>query len=174
MHDHSSSRFRLLKRSQDFIWALMVIAGDGIICLKATTVELRELIIQKQWYSFMLWGRLSYDPDLPDPVYYRHLPQHFPRVDTAELMRGWSAASMIFPWITRFVWGDIDLKWFPEANLSHPAHKGFYTVKDYVEREPMQGSHIENILNWAAREVRKPGSSDSYFRHLMLPTRLRS
>ncbi len=23
------------------------------------------LVIQKQWYSFMLWGRLTYDPDLP-------------------------------------------------------------------------------------------------------------
>ena len=65
-------------------------------------------------------------------------------------MRGWSAASMIFPWITRFVWGDIDLKWFPETNLSHPNHKGFYTVKDYVEREPMQGSNIQTILSWRA------------------------
>jgi hypothetical protein len=111
------------------------------------------LVIQKQWYSFMLWGRLSYNPDLPDNTFMQHLPQHFPGVNTKELMKGWSAASMIFPWITRFVWGDIDLKWFPEANLSHPSHKGFYTIKDYVEREPMQGSNIEGILAWAAKKL---------------------
>jgi hypothetical protein len=111
------------------------------------------LILQKQWYSFMLWGRLSYNPDLNDTVFLQHLPQHFPSVNTKELMQAWSSASMIFPWITRFVWGDIDLKWFPEANLSHPNHKGFYTVKDYIEREPMQGSNIEGILAWSRNQL---------------------
>lgn len=106
------------------------------------------LVMQKQWYSFMLWGRLSYDPALPDNIFLQNLKKHFPSVDNNELMKGWSSASMIFPWITRFVWGDIDLKWFPEANLSHLSHKGFYTVKDYVEREPMEGSNIINILTW--------------------------
>lgn len=110
------------------------------------------LIMQKQWYSFMLWGRLGYDPDLSDNIFQQNLSQHFPSVDNNELMKGWSAASMIFPWITRFVWGDIDLKWFPEANLSHPSHKGFYTVKDYIERVPMEGSNIEGILPWAIRK----------------------
>ena len=112
-----------------------------------------QLIIQKQWYSFMLWGRLGYDPDLPDSIFLQHLPEHFPSVNNEELIKAWSAASMIFPWITRFVWGDIDLKWFPEANLSHPSHKGFYTVKDYIEREPMQGSNIADILTWVKEKL---------------------
>lgn len=112
------------------------------------------LVMQKQWYSFMLWGRLSYDPELPEHVFLQHLPLHFPGLNTTELMQSWEAASMIFPWITRFVWGDIDLKWFPEANLSHPSHKGFYTVKDYVEREPMQGSNMESILSWANNQMK--------------------
>ena len=112
-----------------------------------------QLIIEKQWYSFMLWGRLSYNPDLPDNTFLQHLSQHFPSINSNELIKGWSSASMIFPWITRFVWGDIDLKWFPEANLSHPNHKGFYTVKDYIERVPMQGSNIDGILVWASNKV---------------------
>ena len=111
------------------------------------------LIVQKQWYSFMLWGRLSYNPDLTDNIFLQHLPQHFPSLNTKDLVKAWSSASMIFPWITRFMWGDIDLKWFPEANLSHPNHKGFYTVKDYTEREPMEGSNIEGILSWAKRQL---------------------
>jgi hypothetical protein len=66
---------------------------------------------------------------------------------------------MVFPWITRYVWGDIDLKWFPEANISHPTHKGFYSVADYIEREPMPGSNIRNIYLWAKYE--HEGKKDS-------------
>jgi hypothetical protein len=101
----------------------------------------------------MLWGRLGYNPDLPDQTLTQHLPQHFPTVNTKSLMQAWASSSMVFPWITRFVWGDIDLKWFPEANISHPRHKGFYTVKDYIEREPMEGSNIETILSWAKNKL---------------------
>lgn len=108
-----------------------------------------QLVLQKQWYSFMLWGRLSYNPNIPDEVFSKTLQTRFPSIPVQKLYTPWSAASMIFPWITRYVWGDIDLKWFPEANISHPAHKGFYTVADYIEREPMPGSGIRNIYLWA-------------------------
>ncbi len=108
-----------------------------------------QLILQKQWYSFMLWGRLSYDPNLPDALFLKTMQTHFPSVAVQKLYQPWAAASMIFPWITRYVWGDIDLKWFPEANISHPSFKGFFTVADYIEREPMPGSHVRNIYLWA-------------------------
>jgi len=64
-------------------------------------------------------------------------------------MNAWSAASMVFPWITRLSWGDIDVRWFPEACLSHPGYKGFYTVRDFMEVDPMPGSNIMNIMEWA-------------------------
>jgi hypothetical protein len=109
----------------------------------------RPLIIQKQWYSFMLWGRLSYDPDLKDNLFLKTIETHFKGVPPKVLMDGWSAASMIFPWITRFSWGDIDLKWFPEACISDAGFKAFYTVKDFMEVEPAPGSHISNVIRWA-------------------------
>ena len=117
------------------------------------------LILQKQWYSFMLWGRLSYDPTLPDQLFFKTLQLHFPSLPVQKIYKPWSAASMIFPWITRYVWGDIDLKWFPEANISHPTHKGFFTVADYIEREPMPGSNIRNIYLWAKHQ--HEGKTDS-------------
>jgi hypothetical protein len=117
------------------------------------------LVLQKQWYSFMLWGRLSYNPDLSDDVFLKLLQNRFPSVSVQNLYQPWSAASMIFPWITRYVWGDIDLKWFPEANISHPTFKGFYTVADYIEREPMPGSRIRNIYLWA--KYKHEGRPDS-------------
>ena len=109
----------------------------------------RPLIIQKQWYSFMLWGRLSYDPTLKDNLFLKTIETRLKGVPSQILMDGWSAASMIFPWITRFSWGDIDLKWFPEACISDAGFKGFYTVKDFMEVEPAPGSHISNVIRWA-------------------------
>ena len=65
------------------------------------------------------------------------------------MMQAWSAASMVFPWTTRLCWGDIDVKWLPEACWSHPRFKGFYTVKDFMLVEPVAGSNIRNITQWA-------------------------
>ena len=109
----------------------------------------RQLIIQKQWYSFMLWGRLSYNPDLNDDLFLKTIESRFSGIQSQSLMEGWSAASLIFPWTTRFIWGDVDYKWFPEACISRNSFKGFYTVKDFMEVEPQPGSNISNIVRWA-------------------------
>jgi hypothetical protein len=106
----------------------------------------RQLVMKKQWYSFMLWGRLSYEPDLPDSLFERTLAARFPEVPAAKLFRASTAASQIIPQITRFFWGDIDLKWFPEACVRHPGGaRGFYSVKHFIAGETMPGSGIVNI-----------------------------
>jgi len=113
----------------------------------------RQLVMKKQWYSFMLWGRLSYDPQLPDALFERTLAVRFPGVEAEKLFAASSAASKIIPQITRFFWGDIDLKWFPEACLSHPSHRGFYTVKHFMTGETMPGSGIINIQSYRDRQL---------------------
>ena len=115
----------------------------------------RQLVMQKQWFSFMLWGRLSYDPALPDELFLRTLAARFPEVPADKLLAGWSAASQIFPEVTRFFWGNIDLRWLPEACLSHPAYKGFYTVRHFVEGEGMPESGNLNIREWRERLLAK-------------------
>jgi len=121
----------------------------GLDFLGKDGAETRPLIIQKQWYSFMLWGRLSYNPELPDELFLKTLETRFPEVQTQTLMNAWSAASMVFPWTTRLSWGDIDVRWFPEACYSNKSYKGFYTVKNFMEVDPMPGSNIQNINEWA-------------------------
>jgi hypothetical protein len=113
----------------------------------------RQSIIDKRWYAFMIWGRLSYDPTLPDEHFRRVLAARFTEADSGLLFRAWSAASKVFPQITRFFWGDIDLRWQPEACLSHPSYKGFYTVQDFVKGETMPGSGILNVVEWRARKL---------------------
>jgi hypothetical protein len=109
----------------------------------------RELVMKKQWFSFMLWGRLSYDPALPDSLFERSLAQRFPEVPAAKLLSASEHASRIIPQITRFFWGDIDIKWFPEACFHHPSK--FYDVRDFVKGESMPGAGVMNIATYVKR-----------------------
>ncbi|MDI1248789.1 MAG: hypothetical protein PSV13_08000 [Lacunisphaera sp.] len=108
----------------------------------------RPLVIEKQWYSFMLWGRLAYEPTLSNAHFERVLAARFPGVPAPTLFAASNAASEVIPTITSFFWGDIDLKWFPEACLSSPRSKGFYTVKHFVEGGTMPGSGNIDIREW--------------------------
>ena len=108
----------------------------------------RQTVMQKQWLSFALWGRLAYEPDLPADTFQRLTAAHFPGADVPALTTAWADASKTFPYITRFFWGDIDLKWFPEACRRK---SGFYTVRDFVEGGAMPGAGVLNIVEWRAQ-----------------------
>ena len=110
-----------------------------------------QLVMQKQWFSFMLWGRLSYDPALPDELFEKTLTAHFPEVSAKELLAAWTAASQVLPEITRFIWEPNDYQWLPEANTSHPSYKGFYTVADFMRGNGMPESGDLNIRQWRDR-----------------------
>lgn len=111
----------------------------------------RPLVIEKQWYAFMLWGRLAYDPTLPDSHFERALFARHPKAPSRPLFRALQGASHVMPLATRFFWGDIDLKWYPEACLSHPRSKGFYTVRHFMGGITMPGSGVLCIRDWRMR-----------------------
>lgn len=117
----------------------------------------RLLVMEKQWYAFMLWGRLAYEPSLPDSHFERMLATCHPKASSQQLFRALQEASKVMPLITRFFWGDIDLKWYPEACLSHPKSKGFYTVRHFMEGISMPGANVLCIRDWRERlAARKP------------------
>ncbi len=111
----------------------------------------RPLVIEKQWYAFMLWGRLAYEPSLPDACFERLLAARHPKASPHQLYRALQGASQVMPLTTRFFWGDIDLKWYPEACLSHPKSKGFYTVRHFMEGVSMPGAKVLCIRDWRTR-----------------------
>ena len=117
----------------------------------------RQLVIKKQWYSFMLWGRLSYDPSLPDTLFQRTLATRYPEARDSTLFAAYKAASRVIPEIDRFFWagGGNDLAWFPEACLSHPKHHGFYTVKDFINGVTTPGSGMMSIREYTDAISRK-------------------
>ncbi|MCL5745405.1 MAG: carbohydrate-binding family 6 protein [Acidobacteria bacterium] len=105
----------------------------------------RELVMKKQWYSFMLWGRLSFDPTLPDALFERTLATRFPEVPGAKLYAASSYASKIIPRATTFNWGPIDIRWFPEACSAHAKLGGFYTVERFMKGQSMPGAGVLSI-----------------------------
>jgi len=118
----------------------------------------RQLVWDRQWFSFSLWGRLSYEPSLPDSHFQRLLGARHPSVPADKLFAASQASSRIIPQVTRFNWGSIDVHWYPEANLSHPAqYKGFYSVRDFMEGKTMPGENVLSISEW--REKLKAGKA---------------
>ena len=105
----------------------------------------RQTVMQKQWLSFALWGRLAYEPDLSASTFEQLTAARFSGADVSKLTTAWSNASKTFPFITRFFWGDIDVKWFPEACRKKG---GFYTVRNFVEGGTMPGAGVLNIIDW--------------------------
>ena len=57
----------------------------------------RQLVMQKQWYSFMLWGRLSYEPQLPNALFEHTLAARFPQVPAAKLFLAISLRLQNYP-----------------------------------------------------------------------------
>lgn len=105
----------------------------------------RQTVMRKQWLSSALWGRLAYEPDLPAATFESLTAARFPGANQPRLTGAWADASETFPYITRFFWGDIDVKWFPEACKKRT---GFYTVRDFLEGGTMPGAGVLNIIEW--------------------------
>lgn len=126
---------------------------DGYVCgrdflERNPDLDKRPLVMEKQWYSFMLWGRLAYDPSLPDSHFERVLASRHPKASSHHLFRALQSASQVMPLITRFFWGDIDLKWYPEACLSHRKNNGFYSVRHFITGITMPGAEVLCIRDW--------------------------
>lgn len=105
--------------------------------------EPRALEIRKHWYSFMLWGRLGYDPKLDRRFFLRVLAARFPEAKDAPLYDAWAAASKIVPRVNRFHWRDWDFLWAVEGCMDAP--KGFHTVDDFITVRPMPASGMISI-----------------------------
>jgi hypothetical protein len=121
----------------------------------------RQLVLDRQWYSFMLWGRLSYQPTLSDQRLQQVLARRFPETPADKLLETTARASRIIPLVTRFHWEDFDFQWYPEACTSHPKYKGFHTVRHFVEGRTMPQSGLLSVKAYreCLRDGRPPGGT---------------
>jgi hypothetical protein len=112
------------------------------------------LSIQKTWYMQKLWGRISYNPSVPDELFKRHLAHRFPRVPAERLFQAWSHASRAVQRANEQVTGSwsLDFHWWPEGWSSK---EGFRTLDQTREARPMRGSKLSDF-----KETARGGSGD--------------
>jgi hypothetical protein len=107
------------------------------------------LEIKRVWYTQMLWGRLSYNPQTPDNVFIDEIAYRYPNVSASTLFRAWSSASRGVPLATEVIQGTLcfDFHWWPELCQGR---KGFLRIDDFIKAKPSIGSDICSIADSAA------------------------
>jgi hypothetical protein len=116
----------------------------------------RPLVIERQWYSFHVWGRLAYDPSTPNERFRQALAAKHPGGGAA-LFDALQATSRIIPLVNRFYWGYFDFMWYPEGSWSQA---GFVGVRDFIrpkyppmrEDEDGETPRIQSVQAFAAGE----------------------
>lgn len=107
--------------------------GRDFLSKEEVNGKSRLLVIQKHRYNFMIWGRLAYDPKIPNQRFQEVLESKFPAIQAADLYAAWSSASKIVPLMTRFYYGSLDYMWYPEACWRL---EGFVTANDLINTKP--------------------------------------
>ncbi len=91
----------------------------------------RQQTIDKLWYTFKIWGSLAYDPNVPNARFQALLGARYPEVPSGNVYNGLASVSKVFPLITRFFWGSLDFKWYPEASYSQEKN-GYQGVRAFI------------------------------------------
>ena len=112
----------------------------------------RRSVLRHKAMLFRTWGLLAFDPDLPDAKFVRALGALHPQADAEALFAALNSVSTILPTTTRFFWRPLDFNWLPEACFGfRNGFRGFYTVEDFVNAQPIPDGGVENPRAWAAR-----------------------
>jgi hypothetical protein len=114
----------------------------------------RQLEIEKHWLHFLLWGRLGYDPTLDNQRIVALVGQRFGGVDAQQLLDAWQNASLIYPLVTGFHWGEFDFQWYIEGCCSRPGPaqtaSGFHDVERFITLGAHPGTDNVSIPSYVA------------------------
>lgn len=115
----------------------------------------RQLQTKFNWYRFMLWGRLGYNPNIPNQLFQNTMAQKYPELPSETLFSAWQDASQSFPLATKFHWHDWDYMWHVETCSGYDkeltglrATERFYDVLMFIDNPTMEGSGLINIKKY--------------------------
>lgn len=117
------------------------------------------LEVQRQWYMYKLWGRLSYNPKTSDAVFKNIMATKYPTVSSEKLFTAWQKASRGLTTVGDLITGTLgrDNQWWPEACQSNDA---FLTAADFGNANASKGSMLANIAETASNKL--GGKKSSY------------
>ena len=97
--------------------------------LTRDAAEPRQTVIGRQWFSFLVWGRLAFDPAISNSRFQAIVGSRFPGALADRLFAAWTTTAKILPAVTKFYWGSLDFQWYPEASWNNT---GYVTVRDFI------------------------------------------
>jgi len=103
-----------------------------------------QLVYDKRWYCFNIWGKLSYDPDVSDSYFVNELKARFPKVNAQNLYNAWAKASQVVPLVNRFhnIGCQMDYQWYPEACTGSA---GFHSIDKFINAGTQIGEGLMSI-----------------------------
>ena len=123
-----------------------------------------QLEVKRRWYMEMLWGRISYNPQMSDDIFKNMLAKRFPTVSADSLFEAWTLASRPLPKVTELIMDNwsLDFHWYPEACWSDPGREtGFRTIDGFANDTTVaKGSELCDIATSAAGNCE--GKKSSY------------
>ncbi|MDO8684723.1 MAG: alpha-glucuronidase family glycosyl hydrolase [Armatimonadota bacterium] len=107
---------------------------------------------EKHWIRFMLWGKLSYNLELPDSYFKRQFTTRFGSELGPKLYKTQKIASKIMPLVESFHWNYMNFDWAGEACANpspdiNTARDGKGKNRNYREQAEYRGS-FNNIREW--------------------------
>ena len=127
--------------------------SDGYVwareCIALAPETPRALEIRKHWFSFLLWGRLGYDPTLDRAFFEKVLADRFPGAPAPALYDAWTRASKVIPLVNRFHWCDWDYQWSVEGCVRQGG--GFHTVRDFLKAGTMPDQGLVSITDFVEK-----------------------
>lgn len=126
-----------------------------------------QIEVEKHWYQWLLWGRLSYDPSIANERFKDILASRFPNINANKLFSAWQNASMVYPLTTGFHWGSLDFQWYIEGCKSRPEfaqnETGFHDVNRFINLgvHPKSGNqsipdYVKMVSNGSAAPLKSP------------------
>jgi uncharacterized repeat protein (TIGR02543 family) len=129
-----------------------------------------KLEIERRWFMEMLWGRISYNPEIKDELFKDMIAKRFPTIAAGEMFDAWTLASRSLPKVTELIMDDwaLDFHWYPEGCWSDPSRcTGFRTIADksgpkggFAGQDVAKGSNLCSIADSAAGKCK--GKMSSY------------
>ena len=111
----------------------------------------KQLENEKHWYSFLLWGRLGYDPETPTHLLKGLIQDRFPSINSNVLYDAWQSASKTIPLVNQIHWYDWDYLWWVEGCSSSGvvnSIKGFHDVNSFIKGKAMPHIGVISISDF--------------------------
>lgn len=112
-----------------------------------------EYEFQKHDLRFMLWGRLGYNNELSDSVFYKTFEKKYGEGQAQSLFSTWQKASEIIPQVNRFHWRNWDADWSVESCRARPMLGGFRDIFDFVSNPVMPGQNLINCQEYVKKKL---------------------